>query len=130
MSLSNTQRTLRALEQQGYISGIVEKFNPYAGKYGKRIDLFNFIDIISIKPKGICAIQSCGQDFRAHDGKILENKYAPEWLKAGGHIELWGWRKVKKKRGGKLKIWKPRVKVYSLEDFDFEEKKFNNKGGD
>jgi len=118
MSLSNTQRTLRALEQQGYISGIVEKFNPYAGPYGKRIDLFNFIDIISIMPKGICAIQSCGSSFWKHDKKILENEYALEWLKAGGHIELWGWRKVVKRRGLKLKIWKPRVKVYTLEDFN------------
>jgi len=117
MSLSPTQRTLRALEQQGYLSGIVEKFNPYAGKWGKRIDLFNFIDIISIMPKGICAIQSCGSDFRKHDIKILENEYAPEWLKAEGHIELWGWRKVLKKHRGKLMIWKPRVKIYSLDDF-------------
>jgi len=100
MSLSNTQRTLRALEQQGYISGIVEKFNPYAGHYGKRIDLFNFIDIISIMPKG----------------------------KAGGHIELWSWRKVKKHpRKGKLKVWRPRVKVYTLEDFDYRDKKLNER---
>ena len=128
MSLSNTQRTLRALEQQGYISGIVEKFNPYAGPYGKRIDLFNFIDIISIMPKGICAIQSCGSDFRKHDRKILENEYAPEWLKAGGHIELWSWRKVKKHpRKGKLKVWRPRVKVYTLEDFGLENNQFNER---
>jgi len=114
MGLSNTQRTLRALEQQGYLSGIVEKFNPYAKV---RVDLFNFIDIISIKPCGICAIQSCGSDFQEHDRKILKNEYAPEWIKAGGAIELWGWRKVKKKRGGKLKIWAPRLKIYKLEDF-------------
>jgi hypothetical protein len=115
--LSNTQRTLRALKQQGYISGIVEKFNPYVGEHGKRIDLFNFIDIISIKPIGICAIQSCGSNFSEHDRRILENEYAPEWLKAGGHIELWGWRKIKKKRGGKQMIWKPRVKIYTMDDY-------------
>jgi len=115
--LSNTQRTLRALKQQGYISGIVERFNPYAGEFGKRIDLFGFIDIISIKPIGICAVQSCGSDFRKHDKKILENEYAPEWIKAGGSIELWGWRKVKKKRGGKQMMWEPRVKIYTMDDF-------------
>lgn len=117
MSLSNTQRTLRALEQRGFISAIVEKFNPYAGKYGKRIDAFGFIDILSIMPKGICAVQSCGSDFRAHDREILTNENAPEWLKAGGHLELWGWRKVVKKRGLKQKVWRPRIKVYSPDDF-------------
>ena len=29
--LSNTQRTLRALRQEGYICGMVERFNPYGG---------------------------------------------------------------------------------------------------
>ncbi|GAG50239.1 unnamed protein product, partial [marine sediment metagenome] len=52
-----------------------------------------------------------------HDRKILSNEFAPEWLKAGGYIELWAWRKVKKVRGGKQMIWKPRVKIYSLSDF-------------
>ena len=123
--LSNTQRTLRALRQEGYICGMVERFNPYAGamlpsgrRSGIRQDLFGFLDIVAIMPKGICGIQSCGQAFAEHDRKILGNEFAPEWLKAGGHIELWGWRKVKKKRGGKQMIWSPRVKVYSLVDFE------------
>jgi len=115
--MTNTQRTLRALRQEGHICGIVERWNQFVGPYGIRQDLFGFIDIISIKPIGICAIQSCGQSFRQHDTKILENENAIEWLKAGGSIELWGWRKVKKKRGGKLMIWKPRIKFYTLEDF-------------
>ena len=116
--LSNTQRTLRALRQQGCLCGIVERFNAYAGKFGVRQDLFGFIDIIALYPDGIYGIQSCGQSFAEHDRKILENEIAPEWLKTGGYIALWGWRKVLKKRGGKQKVWKPRVKVYQLEDFD------------
>jgi len=123
--LSPTQRTLRALRQEGYICGIAERFNPYAGvmlptgkRSGIRQDLFGFIDIIAIKPIGICGIQSCGQSFAEHNRKILSNEYAPEWLKAGGSIELWGWRKVKYKRGGKRMIWKPRIKVYSYKDFN------------
>ena len=122
--ISNTQRTLRALRQEGYICGIVERFNPYAGvilptgkRSGIRQDLFGFIDIVAIKPIGICGIQSCGQSFADHDRKILENEFALEWLKAGGSIELWGWRKLKKKRGGKLMVWKPRLKTYKLDDF-------------
>ena len=116
--MTNTSRTLRALRQEGYICGIVERFNRFVGLHGIRQDLFGFIDIIAIKPIGICGIQSCGQSFATHDRKILESEIAPEWLKANGHIELWGWRKVKAKRGGKLMLWKPRLKIYTLEDFN------------
>lgn len=98
---------------------MVERFNPYVGKFGIRQDLFGFIDIIAIKPIGICGIQSCGQAFKAHDDKIRKAEEALEWLKAGGSIELYGWRKVKKTRGGKLMIWQPRIKVYTVEDFGY-----------
>lgn len=117
--LSATQRTLRYLRQQGRICGIVEKFNPYVGEYGIRQDLFGFIDIIALDPeRGIIAIQSCGQSFAAHLKKILEEKTddSIEWLKCGGKIELWGWRKLKLKRGGKAMRWTPRVKEIKLED--------------
>ena len=117
MSLRPTQRTLRALKQQGCLVGIVERFNPYAGPHGIRQDLFGFIDIIALYPTGIYAIQSCGQAFSEHMKKILENEVAPEWLKAGGGIQVWGWRKVLKTRGGKLKIWQPRVHTFHLDDF-------------
>lgn len=116
--LSLTQRTLRSLRQEGYLCGMVERFLSHVGPYGIHQDLFGIFDIIGIMPKGICGIQSCaGSGFAAHDRTILESEYSPEWLKAGGHIELWAWRKVKMKRGGKQMIWRPRLKVYSLEDF-------------
>jgi len=115
--LSNVQRTLRYLEQQGHITGIVERFNRYAGPYGIRQDLFGIFDLISIMPIGICGVQVCGQDFAAHDRKISENEVAPEWLKAGGKIWLIGWGKVKLKRGGKALRWQPRIKEYTIEDF-------------
>jgi len=115
--LSPTQRTLRQLRQEGFICGIVERFNPYAGKFGIRQDLFGIIDIIAIKHDAICGIQSCGSNFAEHDRIILENEFAPEWLKANGHLELWGWRKIKLKKGGKMMVWRPRVKVYCLDDF-------------
>ena len=116
--LSLTQRTLRALRQEGYICGMVERFNPHAGRFGRHQDLFGIFDIIGIMPRGICGIQSCaGSGFAEHDRRILGSEFSPEWLRAGGHIELWGWRKIKAKRGGKLMVWRPRLKVYSLEDF-------------
>lgn len=115
--ISPTQRTLRALEQRGCICGIVERFNPFAGKFGKRHDLFNIFDIVAIYPTGICGVQSCGQSYSAHYQKIISNDIGIEWIKAGGIIELFGWRKVVKKRGSKLRVWQPRIHRFSLEDF-------------
>ena len=116
--LSNTQRTLRWLRQQGMIAGIVERFNAHAGPFGLRQDLFGFIDIVALEANSIIAIQSCGQAFSEHNLKILANEVAPEWLKSGGRIQLIGWRKIKKVRGGKQMIWAPRVKEYKSEDFN------------
>lgn len=118
--LSPTQRTLRTLRQEGRVCGIVERFNPYAGPHGKRQDLFGFIDLISLDPvRGIVAVQSCGSDFSEHKRKILEERAqeATEWLQGGGKIEIWGWRKVKLKRGGKAMRWAPRVEEITLDAF-------------
>ena len=116
MAISPTQRTLRALEQRGCISGIVERFNQFGGKFGIRQDLFGFIDIISLYPDRIVGVQSCGQAFSEHMKKILANEIAPEWIKVAG-LELWGWRKIKKVRGGKQMIWQPRLYIFTEKDF-------------
>jgi len=118
--LSPTQRTLAAMREQGRVCGIVERFNSHVGKFGIRQDLFGFIDIIAIDPvDGIVAIQSCGQSFKQHVDKMIgernENMY--EWIKHAP-IELWGWRKVKLKRGGKAMRWKPRIADIILDDED------------
>lgn len=122
--LSPTQRTLRALREEGYISEIVEKWNPFGGApkpggghTGIRQDLFGVFDILSITPTGIEGVQVCGSDFAAHDRKILASEHAAAWLRVGATISLWGWRKVKAKRGGALMVWRPRIKWYSLSEF-------------
>ena len=114
---SPTQRTLKYIREQGYTCGIVERFLCYAGKFGKRVDLFGIIDIIAIKEYEMLGVQSCGTAFSEHDKKILESENSKEWIKAGGKLMLIGWRKVKKKRGGKAMGYKPRIKEYTLEDF-------------
>ena len=119
--ISPTQRTLRELRAQGRIAGIVERWNAHAGKFGQRSDLFGFIDIICLDPiKGIVGIQSCGQAFNEHLKKITQekNEEVYEWLRCGGKIELYGWRKVKLKRGGKAMRWQPRIKEITLEDLE------------
>ena len=115
--ISPTQRTLKAMREQGRLCGIVERFNSYAGKFGIRQDLFGFIDIICIDPvDGIIAVQSCGQAFSPHIDKLLgeRNEAVYEWLKHAP-LELWGWRKLKVKRGGKAMRWVPRIADIVLE---------------
>ena len=63
--LSSVQRTLRAMRDQGRICAIVERFNQYAGEFGRREDLFGIIDILVLDPeRGVVGIQACGQDFK------------------------------------------------------------------
>lgn len=113
--LSPTQRTLRNLRQQGAICGIVEHWNSFACI---RQDLFGFIDLICLLPdRGIVAVQCCSTDHAKHKQKILDNEVAPEWLKSGGKIEIWSWRKTKVKRGGIAVRWTPRVEEITLKEF-------------
>lgn len=119
--LSPTQRTIRELKGMGRVCGIVERFNRFAGPHGIRQDLFGFIDLIALDPsRGIIGVQCCGQDFSGHVNKITQerNQEAVEWLRCQGIIELWGWRKVKVKRGGKAMVWKPRIREFTLKDFE------------
>tara|TARA_Y100000004_G_C8953930_1_gene429882 strand:- start:2761 stop:3153 length:393 start_codon:yes stop_codon:yes gene_type:complete len=114
--VSPTQRTLKANRDSGRICGIVEKFQQYGGKFGIRQDLFGFIDIIAIDEiDGIIAIQSTGQDWTGHVNKIFEKEeIVTKWLQHAP-LELWSWRKVKKKRGGKAMVWKPRIGDFVLD---------------
>lgn len=116
-----TQRTLRALRGQGRVVDIVERWIPAPPpRGGFRRDLFQCFDIIALEPgRGIVGVQSCGQAFSEHWRKLTDGEGTAnmiEWLKAGGHAELWGWRKVKVKRGGKAVRWEPRIKTITMED--------------
>ena len=115
--ISNTSRTLEYIRSQGWIADKVEIFNPYAGKFGVRHDMFGFADIVALGEKSIIAIQSSGQAFAEHNRKILDSPEALQWLQCGGRIMLIAWRKVKLHRGGKAMRWQPRIKEYKLEDY-------------
>lgn len=119
-STTPTQRTLAAQRELGRKCGIVER---YIGPLNIRKDLFGIIDIIALDPEGgVIGVQSCGTAYSAHLLKMtVEHRQdSIDWLRAGAALELWGWRKVKVKRGGKAMVYKPRVKVFTLEDFDGE----------
>ena len=116
--ISNTSRTLEYIRSQGWEAGKVEQWNPYAGEFGQRKDLFGIIDIIALgEHPGAIGIQSCGQAFAEHNRKILESPMSVKWLEKNNTLMLIGWRKILKKKGGKLKIWAPRIKIYTKEDF-------------
>ena len=126
--LSPTQRTLKELRNQGRICAITERWNSYIrGGKGGRIDLFGFIDIIALdSAQGIIAIQSCGQSYAAHLRKLKDSECTEnviEWLKCGGYVELWGWRKVKLHRLGKAMRWKPRITEITMSEFNIKEEK-------
>ena len=128
MALSPTQRTLRALRDLGRVCAITEKWNRFGGpprkdnpkkRVGCRVDLFGFIDLIALDPqRGIIGIQSCGQAFAAHRRALLDSpctEHLIECLRCGGTVELWGWRKVKIRRGAKAMVWRPRVEEITLD---------------
>jgi len=117
-----TSMTLGELRARGCLVEKVEKWNQYAGPHGQREDAFGFIDLIIIDPgRGIVAVQCTGPNGHAeHRQKILANEYAPEWLRAGGKIELWSWRKLLLARGGKARRWSPRIEEITVEQFKYE----------
>ncbi len=143
---SYTEKTLQALRDQGCEVDIVERFIAQAGKpipvkgnphlrrmSGIRKDLFGIIDLIALRPIATCSgttsksleysyelvgVQCFGADFAPHKKKILASRFAPIWLASGNAIELWGWRKLKVKRGGKAEVWEPRVYRFQRGDFE------------
>lgn len=118
--MTPTQRTIRELKNNGRKCGIVEKWNAFAGPHGIRQDLFGIIDIIALDPeRGVIGVQCCGNSFAAHYKKITEERAQEtmDWLQTPGTVlEIWSWRKVKKHRGGKAVVWRPRIVEITLGD--------------
>ncbi len=117
--LSPTQRTIRALREQGGKCAVVEHFNIHVGDHGVRQDLFGIIDILVLDPSGIIGIQCCGADFRKHIEKLTIERAQDsiDWLSTPGtKLQIWGWRKVKLNRGGKAIRWSPRIQEIKLDD--------------
>ena len=118
---SPTQRSLKHLRKNGWTAQVVEKWLPPRGKmkFGVRIDLFGFGDIVACRPPvqvinatlpGLIAIVQCtsasGGGYAAHRAKILAAPAFPTWKAAGGRVFLQGWAKRGKR--GEKKVWQLR----------------------
>jgi len=100
---SPTQRSLEYCRKNGWIAGVVEKWNPHARI---RQDLFGCIDIIVIDDleQGPLAVQATsGTGHAARRKKSIAEPRLKLWLKAPARFEIWSWAK----RGprGKRKVW-------------------------
>jgi len=104
--MTPTQRSKKYYEDQGFLVGIVEKYNAFAGppnmrcagcgknKVGVRQDLFGFADLLAVHPIiGTIAIQTTsGAGMPARRKKMRENPDKIEFcLQANWKIELHGW---------------------------------------
>lgn len=116
-SKSPTARTLEELKTLGFDAHVVERYNRFARR---RIDLFNFADIVAMKPGvGIVAVQATsnnGGNHSAHIKKIQAEPKARTWIESGGRIEMWSW--AKQGARGKRKTWTLRREELTLADLN------------
>jgi hypothetical protein len=118
------ERTTKVLRFKGLVRGIGydkgEKWFPPSKKYprGHNEDLFSIIDLV-VLDNGIVGIQCCGGsgDYMKHIRKLRDEKRVNtmQWLKNGGKLQIWAWRKLKKVRGKKATHWVPRIADFYLE---------------
>ena len=102
-TLSPASRTLAQLRANGWHAVMVEHWNSFARI---RQDLLGFGDILAIQPGSILLVQATTfENMKARIEKIRGLETHRKWHEAGGHIEVWGWRRPKK---GQPK-WEPEV---------------------
>tara|TARA_R100000306_G_C4380997_1_gene144346 strand:+ start:6862 stop:7236 length:375 start_codon:yes stop_codon:yes gene_type:complete len=116
--MNPSARTLAELRKQGISACVVERWIAPARR---RVDMFGFADLVALPNGGITAIQvTSGSNHASHRTKITGCPDALKWLDLGGLIELWSWRKLKVKRGGKAVRWTPRIEAITKGDFGHE----------
>ena len=93
---SPTQRSIALLKERGYLTAIVEKFNPHVGPFGIRQDLFGFGDLLALRKGEILLVQTTSGDHMAERvTKIVEHDNYPRVIESGMQVAVHGWRKLK-----------------------------------
>ena len=87
----------------------LKKFGP-----GKRQDLFDFIDIIAIRDEilGVQCTSASGVSARVNKIILECQEEAQTWLKSGGRLEVWGWKKYSKPID--RRFWRPSIRHLRL----------------
>jgi len=110
---SPTQRSLEYCRKQGWIGGVVEKWNQFARV---RQDLFGCIDLIVIDDleQGLLAVQATsGSGHAARRKKSIAEPRLKLWLESPARFEIWSWAKQGPR--GKRKVWTLRREPILLE---------------
>lgn len=77
---------------------------------GRRVDLFNLVDIVAYRDGEFIGVQSTGPSgHAAHRREMLQNEHLPRVIRAGMKVVLYSWQKKLAKPGGKAMRWKPRI---------------------
>lgn len=90
--MTPTARTLKLLRAEGYLASVVERWIPHANR---RADLWGAFDVLAVQPRDrvFLLVQVTSA---AHVADRLRKVQArPEtalWLRAGGKVEVHGWR--------------------------------------
>src|SRR5215471_14938678 len=103
---SPTAKSLEKLREEGWNAAVVERWNQFAKR---RIDLFNFADLLAFRGEEILAVQATDGSNVAHRmAKILATPEASDWCMSWTRrLEIWGWRKVGAR--GKRKLYECRI---------------------
>jgi len=96
MAASPTSRSLDYARRQGWHVAVVEKWNPHARI---RQDAFGFADLLILDDDtGTLYVQATsGSNVSARLHKLEEMPQVEHALRSGNRVEVWGWRKVKRK---------------------------------
>jgi hypothetical protein len=119
MSTSPTQLTLKWLREHGYIADVVERWVGVPGRFGKRKDLFGFVDIVAVyadrNGAEVRFVQTTTQsNMQARFKKMKDIPAVAACIQAGCKVEIHGWAKRGAK--GKRKLWLPRFFCVRVRD--------------
>lgn len=93
--ISPTQNSLKAMRSRGYLSAVVEHWNPFAKI---RQDLYGIIDVLGVKEGSTLAVQSTSYtNVSARIKKVILSAATPTLLAAGWKFEIHGWHKKNNK---------------------------------
>lgn len=101
--MSPTQRARAYCKANGWVSSIVEKWNPHAGI---RQDLFGVIDLVVLDGKGggPLGVQVCaGGSHAARRTKALAEPRLQAWLASPARFAIWSFSKRGER--GRRKLW-------------------------